>query len=317
MWRYLVMRAVQSGVVLILASVGVFLLIRALPGDPALVYAGTNASMSQIIAIRKEMGLNAPLPSQYAIWARHLLEGNMGTSFQNDYPVIRLLGQRLPATVQLAIAALGVAILLSLPLGLTAALAKGRPADYLITAATGLGLATPTFWFGIVAILVFAIRFNWLPASGYTPMFPLTVSFFKHLLLPAVTLAVPVTSALTRFVRSAVLEVLRQDYVRTAQSKGLSGLHLLRRHVLSNVLITVGTVVGLYLGGLLGGVVVIESVFAWPGVGALLLNAIVNRDYAVLQAGLLVLIVTFSVVNLMTDVMYALFDPRIRLGGRV
>lgn len=315
MWRYLIRRAVQSGVVLVLSSAGIFLLIRALPGDPALVYAGPNASTAQVTAIRKEMGLNTPLPSQYAIWARHLLEGNLGASFQNDYPVARLLSQRLPATVQLAVAALALAILLSLPLGLIAALAKGRPADYAIIALTGLGLATPTFWFGIIAILVFSIHFNWLPASGYSPIFPLNISFFRHLLLPALTLAFPVASALTRFVRSAVLEVLRQNYIRTAHSKGLSRMHLLRRHVLSNVLITVGTVVGLYLGGLLGGVVIIEAVFAWPGVGSLLLDAIVNRDYAVLQGGLLMLILVFSLVNLLTDVMYALFDPRIRLAA--
>jgi len=315
MWRYLMIRAVQSSVVLIFSSMGIFLLIRTLPGDPALVYAGPNASLQQVMVIRETMGLNAPLPSQYAIWVHRLLEGNLGLSFQNDYPVTRLLSQRLPATVQLAVAALVVAILVSLPLGVIAAVTRGSPGDYLIIALSSLGLATPTFWFGIVAILVFSIRFNWLPASGYTPVFPLTISFLRHLLLPTLTLAIPVTSALTRFVRSAVLEVLRQNYIRTAHSKGLSRVQLLRRHVLSNVLITVGTVVGLYLGSLLGGVVVIEAVFAWPGVGSLLLQAILNRDYAVIQGGLLVLVVVFSLVNLITDVMYAVLDPRIRLSG--
>jgi peptide/nickel transport system permease protein len=312
-WRYLVIRAAESGVVLILSSVGIFLLIRALPGDPALLYAGPDASASQVMNIRQEFGLNTPLPTQYAIWVRHLFGGDLGVSFQNDYPVTRLIIQRLPATVQLAIAALGMAVALSIPLGVIAALTKGSPTDYVIISVSGLGLATPTFWFGIIAILLFSIRFQWLPASGYVPMFPLTASFLRHLVLPALTLAVPVTSALTRFVRSAVLEILRQNYIRTARSKGIPSVRLLRRHVLSNVFMTVGTVMGLYLGSLLGGVVVIESVFAWPGVGLLLLGAIVNRDYAVLQGGLLVLVVVFSAVNLATDVMYAVFDPRIRL----
>jgi peptide/nickel transport system permease protein len=316
MWRYLAMRTGQTSIVLVCASIAVFLLVRALPGDPALVYAGTNASTAQIAAVRKEMGLNAPLTSQYVIWARHLLQGNLGLSYQNDYPVRRLLAQRLPATAQLAFAALGLAMMFSLPLGMIAALSKNSLGDYVIISLSGLGLATPTFWFGIVSILLFSIRLNWLPASGYTPVFPVSVSFFRHLALPALTLAVPVAAALTRFVRSAVLEVLRQNYVRTGRSKGLSRMRLLRRHVLSNVLITLGTVVGLYLGSLLGGVVVIEAVFAWPGIGSLLLAAIANRDYAVIQGGLLVLIVIFSLVNATTDVMYAVFDPRIRLGGQ-
>jgi len=316
MWRYVLTRVVQTGIVLIFSSMAIFLLIRTLPGDPALVYAGPNASMAQVTVIRKQMGLTAPLPSQFAIWAQQLFEGNLGLSFQNDYPVTRLLFQRLPATAQLAVAALSLAVLVSVPLGVMAALTKGSPGDYLIIALSGLGLATPTFWFGIISILVFSIRFNWLPASGYSPIFPFTVSFFRHLLLPALTLAIPVTSALTRFVRAAVLEVLRQNYIRTAHSKGLSSAQLLRRHVLSNVLITLGTVVGLYLGSLLGGVVVIEAVFAWPGIGSLLLDATVNRDYAVIQGGLLVLVAVFSLVNLITDLMYAVFDPRIRLAGQ-
>jgi peptide/nickel transport system permease protein len=315
MGSYLLARTGQTSVVIVLTSMAVFALMRLLPGNPALIYAGTNASSEQVIEVRARMGLNRPLPAQYFIWARHALTGDFGRSFQNDYPVGALLGQRMPATIELTVAALVLSLLICMPAGIAAAITSGSPIDYAISALTGLGVATPTFWFGIILILVFAINFHWVPASGYSQPLTQPLQFLRHLILPSITLALPVASALTRFTRSAVLEVLKKDYVKTANGKGLSPRVVLTRHVMRNGLITVGTVVGLYLGGLLGGVVIIESVFAWPGIGSLLLDAMLNRDYAVIQGGLLLLVLVFSLVNLLTDVMYCSLDPRIRLGA--
>src|SRR5579871_2167158 len=294
MWRYVLGRVWQVGVVLVLASVAVFLLIRLLPGDPALVYAGPDASNSVIQSVRVQMGLNAPLVTQYLIWAHHALVGDLGRSFANDYPVIQLLEERLPATMELAVAALVLALLVSLPLGILAAVKQASLVDYLVTGVSWLGLAVPTFWFGFVLILLFAIRLHLLPAS---------------------TLSLPVTCALTRFVKTAFADILDMDYVRTARAKGLSSPAILVRHELRNALISVVTVVGLDAGRLLGGAVIIESVFAWPGVGRLLLLAILNRDYAVIQGGLLMFVTAFMLINLLTDVSYGLFDPRVRIGG--
>jgi peptide/nickel transport system permease protein len=315
MWTYVVTRAGQTAVVIVVTSMAIFALVRLLPGDPALVYAGTNASADEIARIRADMGLGRPLPAQYVIWARHAFVGDFGRSFQNDYPVGMLLRQRMPATIELTVAALVLSIGICLPAGVGAAMGSGSLADYVVSTLTGLGLATPTFWFGIILILIFAINLQWMPASGYSAPLRDPVLFLRHLVLPAVTLSLPVACALTRFTRSAILEVLARDYVRTAHGKGLPVRAVLTRHVLRNGLITVGTVVGLYLGGLLGGVVVIESVFAWPGIGSLLLDAMLNRDYAVVQGGLLLLVAVFSVVNLLTDLMYCSLDPRVRLGA--
>ncbi len=315
MQRYLVGRVSQMVVVLVLTSMTVFLLIRLLPGDPALVYAGQDATDTVLKAVRHEMGLDAPLPSQYLIWVRHVLIGDLGRSFANNYPVVRLLAQRLPATMELTAAALILALLVSIPAGTLAAVRRGSFADYLITGLSGLGLAVPTFWLGFVLILLFAILLHWLPASGYAEPLPHAGVFLGYLLLPAFTLAMPLTCALARFVKSALLEILGLDYVRTARAKGLPNPRILLRHGIRNALVSVATVVGLDAGRLLGGAVIIESVFAWPGLGRLLLNAILNRDYAVVQGGLLIFVVLFMIVNLMTDVMYGILDPRIRLGG--
>jgi peptide/nickel transport system permease protein len=312
--RYLIGRLGQMLAVLVLTSMALFLLIRLLPGDPALVYAGENATDSVLAAIRREMGFDRPLPMQYAIWAGHVLGGDLGRSFASDYPVTGLLAQRLPATMALTAAALVLAVAVSIPMGTLAALRRGSPADYLVTGLTGLGLAVPTFWLGFMLVLIFAIILHWLPSSGTTGLLR-PGAYFSHLVLPAVTLAVPQGCALARFVKSALLDILNRDYVRTAKAKGVPGVRLLLRHELRNALVSIATVIGLNIGRLLGGAVIIESVFAWPGVGRLLLEAILNRDYALVQGALLVFILLFMAVNLITDLLYAVIDPRIRLGG--
>jgi peptide/nickel transport system permease protein len=315
MRSYLFGRLAQTVVVLFLASVALFLLVRLLPGDPALIYAGTDATDAVIQSVRRSMGLDQPIPVQYLAWLGHVAEGDLGKSFQSDFPVTRLLGQRLPATAELACAALLIAVVVAFPLGLWAAVREGSTVDYLVTGLAGLGLAVPSFWFGIVLILAFALGLGWLPASGYAASLAQPGELLRHLALPAVTLALPTACTLTRFVKSAVLDVMELDHVRTARAKGLIEGMVLRRHVVRNALVTVGTVIGLQIGRLLGGAVIIESVFAWPGLGHLLLDAILNRDYAVVQGGLLTFVVVFLVVNLLTDLAYGFLDPRVRLGA--
>lgn len=317
MGSYLLGRLVQMALILILASMALFLLIRLLPGDPALIYAGTDASDAVIQSVRRSMGLDQPIPVQYVAWTRHVARGDLGKSFENDYPVLNLLRQRLPATLELAVAALLMGVLISFPLGLWAALREGSLADYLVTGLTGFGLAVPPFWFGIILILTFALHFHWLPASGYTTSLANTGSFLRHLAMPALTLALPTICTLTRFVKSATLDTMELDHVRTARAKGLINRAVLSRHVVRNALVTVATIVGLQIGRLLGGAVIVESVFAWPGVGHLLLNGILNRDYAVVQGCLLTFVFIFLLINLLTDLSYGVLDPRVRLGGGV
>jgi len=314
---YILGRVVQMALVLFLASMALFLLIRLLPGDPALIYAGTDASNTVVQAVRREMGLDQPIPVQYLAWVRRVAQGDLGKSFQNDYPVLSLLGQRIPATAELAAAALALSLLVSFPLGLWAALREGSLVDYLVTGLSGFGLAIPPFWFGIILILVFALQLHLLPASGYSPSLTRPGPFLQHLAMPAATLALPTICTLTRFVKSAILDVMGLDYVRTARAKGVVERAVLSRHVVRNALVAIVTIVGLQIGRLLGGAVIIESVFAWPGVGQLLLDGILNRDYAVVQGGLLTFVFIFLVINLLTDLSYGFLDPRVRLGGGV
>lgn len=310
---YVIRRLLQMLVVLLLASVGIFLIVHVLPGDPALVYAGPNATSDVIDAVRHDMGLDKPLPVQYGVWLGHLLRGDLGKSYVNDYAVRTLLWQRLPITAELAAAAMVLSLLIAVPSGIAAAVKQGSVVDYLVTSLNGLGLAIPPFWFGLLLIIVVALGFHWLPASGYTSPSQNLGEALKHLVLPTVTLAFQVAAILSRFMKSVTLDVLHEDYVRTARAKGVPERRVQLRHVLPNAMVTFMTVLGLQFGRLLGGAVVIESVFAWPGVGRLLLDAIGNRDYLVIQGGLLFFVLLFLVINLLTDLTYGVLDPRVRL----
>jgi peptide/nickel transport system permease protein len=315
MGRYALRRFLESLPVVFLSTVVIFLGLRLIPGDPAQVLAGQDASPEVIAAIRKANGLDQPLPVQYAIWLGNVVHGDLGVSFFTRTPVAQLIGQRLPATLELAIAALTFSLVLALPTGIFAATRQRTPLDWIISSFNGVALAVPGFWLGILAILLFALVLGWLPPGGRGDWTRDPLLAAKFLLLPAITLALPQAAGLSRLVKASILEVLHEDYVRTARAKGVTETGVLVAHALRNALVPVMTVLGLQFGRLLGGAVITESVFSWPGVGRLIRDSIGNRDYSVVQACLLMLVMVFIVVNLVTDISYGLLDPRIRLMG--
>ncbi len=309
---YLVRRLVQLIPVVLLSSLLVFMLLHLIPGDPAQIVAGPDATPDVIAAVRHKMGLDRPLLVQYGIWLGNASRGDMGSSYISRMPVLDLVGYAFPATLQLTMAALVLALVISLPLGVLASLKQGAKLDLFVQGYTALGLGVPNFWLGILLILVFALLFGLLPPGGrIDPMQSLSYGL-KTLILPAVTLAIQISAVFTRVVRTAMLEVLHEDYVRTARAKGLQERVVVVRHALRSALVPVVTVVGLQFGRLLGGAVVVESVFAWPGVGRLMIQAVDQRDYMVVQAGLLWLVLVFLLINLLTDLLYAVLDPRIQ-----
>jgi peptide/nickel transport system permease protein len=312
---FIIRRLIQAVPVVFLSSIGVFLLLHLLPGDPAQVLAGSDATPDVLDAVRHSMGLDQPLPIQYLVWVGHVLHGDLGTSLLSHAPISQLIAQRAPATLQLALVGLALSLLVALPTGVLAATQQRRPADWIISSFNGLALAVPNFWLGLLLIILFALVLGWLPPGGQGDFSRDPGLALKFLILPAVTLALPSAVSLSRLTRATMLEVLYEDYVRTARAKGLASVRVVLGHALRNALVPVITVVGLQFGRLLGGAVIIESIFNWPGVGLLILNAIGNRDYAVVQACLLLLVMVFIIVNLLTDLAYGLLDPRIRLAG--
>jgi len=315
MLPYVIRRLVQVVPVLLFASVAVFLMVYLVPGDPVLAVLGGEARPEQVEAMRKQMGLDRPLVVQYGRWLGRVAQGDLGVSFINSYPVWSLIGLKLPATLALAAGALTVALLISLPLGILAAVRQGSWVDRLAIGFTALGLSVPTFWLGVLLVLLFSLRLQWLPASGYVPLFTRPALSLQHLLMPSLTLGIAIAAILTRFVRTAMLEVIHQDYVRTARAKGLPEGRVVIRHALKNAFIPVLTVIALQVGNLLGGAVITESIFDYPGVGQLILYAVTTKDYTVVQGTLLLLVFAFVFINLLTDVAYAILDPRVRYGG--
>jgi peptide/nickel transport system permease protein len=310
---YLIRRLAQTLPVLVLASIVVFVFLRLVPGDPALILAGPDATPEIVAAIREQMGLNASWPQQYLIWIGHVLQGDLGRSYITRLPIARLIATAMPATIELALAALCLAVLIGVPSGIISAVWHQRPIDWLITAVNGLVLAVPNFWIAILLILAFAVRLRWLPPGGRVDFSEDPGAAWKSLILPAVTLFPSISAALSRFTRAAMLEVLHEDYVRTARAKGLAPYAVIARHALRNALIPVITILGIQFGRLMGGAVIIENIFAWPGVGRLILQGVLNRDYAVVQGALLLLVTVFIVVNLLVDLLYGVCDPRVRL----
>jgi ABC-type dipeptide/oligopeptide/nickel transport system permease component len=315
MGTFIIRRLLQAIPVLVLASLGVFLLLHLVPGDPALLLAGPDATPEVVAAVRTDMGLDEPLPVQYALWMEHALRGDLGKSYISRLPVWQLIQNALPATIELAVSGLLIAVIFALPTGILAAVKRQSPADWIVTLFNGVALGVPNFWLGILLIIIFALILNWLPPGGRVEFLSNPGIAWKTLLLPAITLGIPIGSALSRFTRAAMLEVLREDYMRTARAKGLSGRVVVFGHGLRNALIPIITVLGIQFGHLLGGAVIVESVFAWPGVGRLVLQAVLNRDYLVVQGTLLLLVMTFIIINLIVDLLYGLLDPRIRLSS--
>jgi peptide/nickel transport system permease protein len=310
-------RLVEAVPVVFLSTAIVFLILHLVPGDPAVTIAGSDARPDTIALIRAELGLDRPLPVQYALWIGRVVQGDLGRSYTNKLPVADQIRQRIPATLELTFAALFLALAFAIPTGIWAAVRDRTAADWIISSLNALAIAIPNFWLGILLILLFGLFLGWLPPSGRGDFAQDPGTAWKFLLLPAVTLALTQAAVLSRFVKSSMLEVMHEDFVRTARAKGLREWMIVRRHVLRNALVPVATVLGIQFGRLLGGAIVVESVFAWPGIGRLVLQSIGARDYATVQGILLLLVLAFVVVNLVTDLAYGLLDPRIRLSRGV
>ncbi|WP_341252578.1 ABC transporter permease [Euzebya pacifica] len=312
MGAYLLRRALQALGVLLGVSVLVFAIIHLVPGDPVRLALGTRFDQETYDALRSRAGLDQPLLQQYVSWLGGVVQGDFGVSFRSGQTVLSMVTERLPATLSLAGAAVVVALLIALPLGVLSAIRQGSRTDTIATAISQFGISVPDFWMGILLILLFSLTLGWLPASGYVGLSEDPLEWAKRLILPGVTVGVVSGAVLTRFVRSSVLESLGEDFVRTAQSKGLSERRIIREHVLPNALVPVITVTGLQLAYLLSGVVVVEAVFAWPGLGQLALDAVQDRDYPVLQGAVMLFAGFFLLVNLLVDLLYAVVDPRIQ-----
>jgi len=281
----------------------VFVALR-MSGDPASAMLPGDASVEETIALRRTLGLDRPLYAQYASFLGSAITGDFGTSFRHQQPAFELVLERLPATLELAFAALVLALLVALPLGILAAVYRGGPVDVAAMVFAVIGQATPYFWMGIMLILIVAVQLDWLPTSGRGGV--------ERLILPAITLGTHFAASLARLTRTSMLEVLGQNFVTTARAKGLSERSVILAHVLKNAAVPVVTLIGLQFGTLLGGAVVTETIFAWPGVGRLAVQSIFVRDYPVVQAGVLVLALTFVALNLLVDLLYGWLDPRIR-----
>jgi peptide/nickel transport system permease protein len=258
------------------------------------------------------MGLDRPLPVQYALWLGRVVRGDLGVSYLNGLPVTTMLAQRIPVTLQLTVASLLVAVAIAAPLGIASAVRPRSWIARLVTGYNALAMAVPTFWLGILLVLCFGLWLRWLPPSGFVPVWEEPGRALRFLVLPAFTLGAYVSAVLARFTRAALLETLYQDYVRTARAKGLGERPVVGLHALRNALIPVVTVVGLQFGAFMGGAVITEAIFDYPGLGRMLLQAILTRDYTVVQGTILFVVVAFVVINLLTDLAYALLDPRIR-----
>lgn len=302
--RFLLRRILQTIFVLFCVATLTFFLVR-LTGDPVQAMLPETATIDQEEALRAQLGLDRPLIEQYLAYLMGILRLDFGTSIFFHQPALELIVGRLPATIELATGALVFALLVALPAGTIAALRRGKAADSTVVALVLLGQSTPAFFIGIVLILIFAVNLNWLPASG--------AGTWQSLILPAITLGLFSMAMIARLLRSSLIDVLGEDYIRTARAKGLTGWGTIRSHALRNAALPVVTIVGLEVGNLLGGAILTEQVFSWPGVGRLTVEAITNRDFPLIQAIVLFLSMVFVVTNLIVDIAYAFIDPRVRL----
>jgi len=303
-FRPLITRMLYTLPVLWLVVSAVFLLIHLVPGDPIVQMLGEGAPASDVAATRHEYGLDLPLPQQYVRYWKGVLHGDLGPSIRYGQGVTRLIAQRYPFTLQLTLASLLVAILISIPAGVRSAQRRCRWDDKLLSVVSLFGLSFPNFALGPILILFFAIKLGWLPVSG--------TGTFAHLVLPSITMGGALAAILTRMVRTSMLEELGQDYIRTARAKGLSERAVVYRHALRNAMLPVLTVVGLQFGALLAGAIVTETIFSWPGIGRLTIQAIGNRDYYLVQGCVLAIGLTYVLVNFLTDLLYSVANPRIR-----
>ncbi|HZO32375.1 MAG TPA: ABC transporter permease [Chloroflexota bacterium] len=312
MTTYLLKRIVSMVPVLFLVSIVIFSLIHLTPGDPVITMLGEEATLEARDRLRAQLGLDRPLPVQYAAWLAKVVTGDLGRSIRTNQPVAEAITERLPVTIQLAFLAMAIAMAIALPVGIIAATRRGTFADIGSTVMCLLGVSMPNFLLAVFLVYVFSLTLRWLPPIGYISPVQDLLGNLKGMVMPAVTLGVFAAAATARLTRSSLLEVLGQDYVRTGYAKGLDERAVIRRHAMKNALIPVVTVVGLQLGNLLGSAIVTETIFALPGVGRLVVDSIYQRDFPLVQGVTLYLAVIFLVVNLIVDMIYAYLDPRIR-----
>lgn len=311
--RFLARRLAYSLVVLIGVLIVVFALVHLVPGDPVRIALGTRYTPEAYEALRSASGLDRSLPAQFASYLGNALTGNLGVSFRNGDPVAQILLERLPATVSLAVVGIVIALLIALPAGIWSALREGRVSDAIVRVTSQFGVSVPDFWLGILLIALFATTLGWLPTSGYRPLLGDPAGWLQHIVLPGATVGLVAAAIMTRYVRSAVLDVVAAGYVRFARSKGLAPHVVTSRHIVRNALVPILTITGIQLATILGGVIVVEVVFAWPGLGRLVFNAVAARDYPVIQGAVLLIAALFLLINLIVDLLYAVVDPRIRL----
>ncbi len=315
MLLFIVKRFLTAIPTLIIVTLMVFGIQRLLPGDPALIIAGEQRDPEVIAFIRERYRLDDPVPVQYVAWLSQVLRGDLGQSIRTNQPVTQLIWQKLPVTVELALLSMLVALLIALPVGILSAVRKGTAVDYLGTLFALSGLSLPNFWLGIMLILLFSVQWGLLPASGYVEFGRDPLQNLLRMIMPAFVLGTGLAAVLMRQLRSSMLDVLKQDYVRTAQAKGLLKRRVVLRHALRNALIPVITIFGLQMGALLSGAVLTEQVFTIPGFGKLVVDAVFNRDYAVVQGVVLFTSAAYILINLLVDIAYALVNPRIQVGG--
>ena len=334
MGRYIARRLLNLIPVLLGITLLVFTFLHLIPGDPAVVMAGERATPEQVAALREQLGLNQPLPVQYLVFLGNLLRLNFGTSIISGVPIAEEIRTRWPATFELSVAAMLVATIIGIPAGVLAAVRKNSAVDNLTMSGSLLGVSLPVYWLGLLLVYLFAVNLQWLPPSGrisidaglnFKPItgfyvldswlqgdFRALQDALAHLILPAITLGTIPLAILARITRSAMLEVLSQDYIRTARAKGLLERWVILKHALKNALLPVVTIIGLQFGTLLGGAILTETIFSWPGIGSWIYEGILSRDYPVVQAGVVFVAVAFVLINLLVDLSYAFFDPRIQ-----
>lgn len=310
---YIVRRILVTIPVLLLITLMVFSLIHLIPGDPATVILGQEATEAAKTALRHQLGLDKPLPVQYLTYLGGVLHGDLGRSLTDRTPVIQTIVQRLPVTFELSLGAFIVALLLAIPIGIISATRRGGFLDFLGTSFAFAGMSIPPFWIAIVFIIFFAVRLHWLPASGYVPFSQDPVQNIKAMIMPMVATGLRESAVLMRMLRSSLLEAFSQDYIRTAKAKGLSRWVVIVKHAVRNALIPLVTSSGLLVAGLLGGVVITETIFSLPGFGRLIVQAIFERDFVTVQGAILVSAVLVILVNLIVDMSYVVLDPRIKL----
>jgi peptide/nickel transport system permease protein len=331
---YILKRLLSLIPVLLGITLLVFGFLHLIPGDPAVVLLGERATPEQVIAVRSQLGLDKPLPVQYLTFLGNLLRFNLGTSIISGIPIATELRTRWPATFELSLAAMAIALIIGIPAGILAAVRKNRWLDQLTITGSLLGVSLPVYWLGLLLIYLFAVNLHWLPPSGrlsveagfaFQPITgfyvldallklngPLLLDVLSHLVLPALTLGTIPLAILARITRSAMLDTLSQDYIRTAKAKGVPQFRVICQHALKNALLPISTIVGLQFGTLLGGAILTETIFAWPGIGSWIYQGILERDYPVVQGGVVFVAIAFVLINLMVDLSYSLIDPRIQ-----